>query len=223
MDIVIFEDITTESAICEIEKKAENYEGLYVDMEVPEERKFVKGMASEINGVLKKLDRARIDKSKKYKVAVENEALLIKARLEEANKPFTLLIDEHKELRAKQLAKEKELQAAKDLAFQLPIDHEEAFAMNELHDFKVAEEVRKQKEHDEEIADHARQEEVNRQEREKQAEAERISKAESDRENVGSVRKAIKEQLMDKCKIDEKTAKSVVLALLKIDQVTINY
>ena len=227
MKISIFEGVTTEEALIDIEEEAKRHEGLYVEMEDPDQRKYVKDKASLINGLLKKLDRARIDKSKSYKITIEKEAAKIKHRLKVANKPFTLLIDAHKIVREKELAKEKEIQAAKDLAFQIPIDHEEALSMNKLFDFEKAELVRVQKERDETIASEAaakaKQQEIERQERETQAEADHLKKLSLDRGHVGAVRGQIKIKLMDHCGLDESTAKSVVKALLKISNVTINY
>ena len=156
MNIAIFEDITTESALCALEKESETYTGLYVEMDQPEQRKFVKGKAVLITDLLKKLDRARIEKSRDYKILVEAEAKSIKKRLENANKPFTLLIDEYKIVREKQLAEEKAKAEAKALAKQIPIDHDEALLMNKMFNFEKAEAVRQEKAQQELIEERAR-------------------------------------------------------------------
>lgn len=158
MEIKIFESVTTEQSLCEIEKEAEKYDGLYVEMENSDERKFVKDKASLIGSLLKKIDRVRIDVSKEYKIKVESEAKSIKERLELANKPFTALIEDYKLFREKQLLKEKKLQAAKDLAFQLPLDHDDAILMNKMFNFEIAEKAREQQERDQAIADNAKKE-----------------------------------------------------------------
>jgi hypothetical protein len=142
MNISIFQDVTTEESLLALEKSAETYENLYVEMDQPEQRKFVKEQAAHIIGVLKKLDRVRIDKSRDYKVMVEAEAGLIKARLEGANKPFTDLIDEYKIVREKELAKQKAREAAKQLLIQFPIDHADGLLMNKMFDFEKAEAIR---------------------------------------------------------------------------------
>jgi hypothetical protein len=142
MNISIFQDVTTEESLLALEKSAETYENLYVEMDQPEQRKFVKEQAAHIIGVLKKLDRVRIDKSRDYKVQVEAEAGLIKARLEGANKPFTDLIDEYKIVRENELAKQKAREAAKQLAIQIPIDHDDGLLMNKMFDFEKAEAIR---------------------------------------------------------------------------------
>jgi len=131
MSIIIFEEVTTESALQEIEANGKKYEGLYVEMDNAPERKYVKGMASEISSMLKKLDRARIDKSKEYKQKVEAEALAIKSRLEKANEPFTLLIDEYAAKRADILAKEKAARDAIELRQQIAQDHEFALLLDD--------------------------------------------------------------------------------------------
>ena len=130
MNVIIFEDVTTESALLEIEANGKKYEGLYVEMDNAPERKYVKGMASEISDMLKKLDRARIDKSKDYKRQVESEALAIKSRLEKANEPFTLLIDEYAAKRANILAKEKAARDAIELNQKIKQDHEFALLLD---------------------------------------------------------------------------------------------
>jgi hypothetical protein len=142
MNISIFQDVTTEESLLALEKSAETYENLYVEMDQPDQRKFVKEQAAHIFGVLKKLDRVRIDKSRDYKVMVEAEAGLIKARLEGANKPFTDLIDEYKIVREKELAKQKAREAEKQLAIQIPIDHADGLLMNKMFDFEKAEAIR---------------------------------------------------------------------------------
>lgn len=102
-EVTIFTDITTEHALLAIEEDAKTYTGLYVDMNEAKGRKFVKESAANIGDILKRLDRARIDKAKDFKAQVEKEAEAIRFRLEEANKPFTLLIDEYNAERKKVL------------------------------------------------------------------------------------------------------------------------
>lgn len=96
-DIVIFKDMTTEEKLSQIEEQSKQFEGLVVDMSKPSERKKVKESASVITNILKKLDRARIDRKKEYAQQVEDEAAFIRKRLESANAPLTALIDAHKE------------------------------------------------------------------------------------------------------------------------------
>jgi len=102
-EVTIFTDITTEHALLAIEEDAKTYTGLYVDMNEAKGRKFVKESAANIGDILKRLDRARIDKTKDFKAQVEQEAAAIRFRLEEANKPFTLLIEEYNAERKKVL------------------------------------------------------------------------------------------------------------------------
>jgi len=123
MEVIIFKELTTDEYLTQLEEKAKEYEGLYVDMENAKERKFVKDKAHDIQQLLKKIDRKRIDESKEYKVKVEAEAALITERLQAANAPFQFLIDQHKAERAKILAEEKAIREAEELAVQIQVDH----------------------------------------------------------------------------------------------------
>ena len=116
MSIVLFKEITTEDVLLELEAEGKKYEGLYVDMEDKKQRKYVKDSAALVNGLLKKVERARIDKSKEYKANVEAEAKEITARLEAANAPFSLLIEAHSESRKQILAEEKRVEEVKEAA-----------------------------------------------------------------------------------------------------------
>lgn len=328
-EIVIFKDLTTEEKLQEIEKQPEKYKGLIVDMNKPAERKNVKDSASLINGILKTIDRARIDKAKDFKSQVEAEAELIRARLENANKPLTALIDAHAEEQRIIREAEKQRQESIDQAFAKLTDSAmEAIGqtstvietiIEEIQDYsfdplvfqdrtedavkkqlelldklnnmlngaiaqeetetklaKLAEMEAAQKKADEETEQAIRDEgirakaqaeahqrnaelldQANRREEQakldaekaaKQAEfdklaaieqakkdavaeqhriaeveAERLRKLEANKKHAGAVRGEIKTHLMQECGIDEKTAISVVKALLKTERVTINY
>ena len=151
MNIAIFKEITTENALRQLEEDGLKYTGLFVDMDNLEERKYVKESAALITGLLKNLDRSRIDKSREYKNSVEAEASDIKSRLEEANKPFTLLLDEHKAKRAKILADKKAIEDAKALAIQIEQDHEQAIMEDKVAMFEKAERVRLKADHEAEL------------------------------------------------------------------------
>lgn len=202
MSVVIFQDLTTDEYLCKIENDAKQYSGLWVDMDDKNQRKFVKDNASLINGLLKKLERARIDKSKEYKAKVEEEAKRIRERLEAANKPLTELIDAHKEKRAKELAEIKAREEAEALKIQIEKDHEEAIMMEKLRVFEIEEEKRKQQERDEQIAkeaaERAEREKIEAEERAEQAERDRIlaeAKAKRDAEEAEKRAKEREEKL----------------------------
>ena len=135
-EVKLFRELTTEEALASLEADAANQEGLYVDMSESKARKYIKGQALLINGLLKKLDRARIDK-----VEIELEAGSIKARLEAANKPFTLLIDGYNEERAKILAEEKRVNEARLAEIQYGRDYDEAVSLARLFDLEAKEAV----------------------------------------------------------------------------------
>ncbi len=140
MKLQIFNELTTEEQIVEIEKASEVYNGMIVDMDDADERRDVKAKASEINNILKKLDRKRIDIAKDYKKQVDLEAGVIVSRLEAANKPLTSLIDQYNVERAKILKLEKEAEAKRKLIIQIKKDHEEALNLNIQFDIDKAEE-----------------------------------------------------------------------------------
>ena len=180
MDIVLFNELTTEDQLSELEAKAKKYEGLWVDMNEKEQRKIIKDDASYINGLLKKLDRKRIDLSKDYKANVEKQAASIKARLEAANKHYTLLIDEHNAERAKVLQAEKDRLAKVELKARIEVDHEFGLLMNKNYAAEKALEIQKKKEYEERIAKEASDRAIE-QERIKQA---NIKQAEINAENA---------------------------------------
>ena len=130
MDIVIFKDITTSDYLDQLKEESEKYTGLYVDMNDKEQRKYVKDKAVDINQLVKKVERKRIDESANYKIKVDAEAADISERLAIANLPFTLLIDEHKEERKKILDAENAEKAAKILSAKIEDDHEFALLIN---------------------------------------------------------------------------------------------
>ena len=228
MNIALFNDLTTDEYLTQLEEEGKKYEGLYVDMTNAPERKYVKEKAQSINDLLKKLDRARIDLSKDYKAKVEKEASLIKERLESANEPFTLLINEYKAERAKILAEEKKKEDARLLAIQKEDDHEMALLINKTYEFDKTEQLRLQKEHDEKIASEAAAEAIE-QEKQRAARLEQIKKIEEQERlrNIEHVRGFNSDALNDLINLglEEEIAKVVVMAIAKgrISHVTINY
>ena len=151
MNIDIFKDLTTAEQVNALIAESKTYDGLYVDMNNAKERKFVKDKADEINQLLKKVDRKRIDVAKEFKVSVESEAKLITEKLELANLPFTALIDEHKAERKKILDAEKAVADAKAAASQYLIDHEFGLLMNGKFDADMLELAVEQLERDEKL------------------------------------------------------------------------
>lgn len=153
--ITLFKEITTEAALVAIEKESEKWDGLYCDLDNKEERKFVKEQSRSIENIRKRLDSARISKTKDYRQQVEAEAKAIDERLVKSNAPFITLIDEYKEKRAKVLADIKAEQDAKDRFFERGVQHEEAILLNKVFDMELKEKIADQKERDRMIADEA--------------------------------------------------------------------
>ena len=151
MSVVLFKDLTTDEHLTELEANAEEYNGLYVDMEVSEQRKYVKGKAADIKDIIKRVNSARINKSKDYRVLVEAEAASIIARLEKANEPFTLLIEDYDAARKTILDAEKASKLAIEAAAQKVIDHEYAILLDKSYLADKLEAEKLQFEHDEKI------------------------------------------------------------------------
>lgn len=228
MEIALFNDVTTEDILQAIEADGKKYEGLYVDMYNAPERKYVKENAAKITDIIKKLDRARIDKSKAYKEQVEKEFADIKERLEIANEPFTLLLDEYKEQRAKELAAKKAIEDARLLKLQIEDDHEMALLINKTYEYDKAEELKAKQEHEERIAKEAaeraiEQERIN-QENIKQAEINAENARIANFEHVRTVNRSALNDLVE-LGLTESNAMIVVKAIAKklISNVTINY
>jgi len=239
MDLALFQEITTEEALQAIEAEAKTYQGLYVDMNNAPERKYVKEKASDIASLLKRLDRARIDKAKSYKIEVESQAQAIKDRLEEANRPFTSLIDEYAEARKKVLAEKKAIEDAKELVMQIERDHEEAITINKVFAFEKAERERLQKQRDDAIrqeaaeqakaqAEHDAEQRLQRIERDRlQKEAEEKAEIERRERDVSHKREVNRKivSALAKHDVDETLAKFIVTAIAKgeIPNLKINY
>jgi hypothetical protein len=151
MNVTLFKDLTTDERLTELEANAEEYNGLYVDMEVAEQRKYVKGKAADIKEIIKAVNSARIKKAKDYRVLVEAEAASIITRLEKANEPFTLLIDEYDTSRKVILDAEKASKLAIENAVQKELDHEFAILLDKSYLADKMEAERIQLEHDENI------------------------------------------------------------------------
>ena len=142
MNIAIFKEVTTTEQIAKLHAESEKYTGLYVDMNIPEQRKYVKEQADTINQLLKLVDKKRIAESKRYKSEVEKEAADIVERLKIANLPFTLLIDEYKLERKKILDDEKRVIELRNLSIQKEDDHEMGLLINKTYEFDKTEQLR---------------------------------------------------------------------------------
>jgi hypothetical protein len=151
MLVTIFKDVTTEEALVEIEAEAASYQGLFVEMEDPNQRRFVKEKASEIKGILKKLKATGIEIRKDDASKVVEEESKVRGRLEKANEPFTLLLDDWEAERKRVLDLAKEKKRQEDLYIQAGLDHEFALLLDKsyLADKLAAEKA--QRDHDEKI------------------------------------------------------------------------
>jgi len=229
MSIVLFSEITTEKYLAELEDQSKKYhEGLYADMSDAPQRKHVKDSAAHINDLLKKLDRARIDKKKEYSAKVEKEAGAIRIRLEKANSPFTKLIDEWNDKRAEILAEEKRAREAKELAGQIEKDHDYALLLDAQ---MVAERMQREKEkaeHEQKLKDDAAAKAVEDHKLEIEREEKRRINEENarlaNREHLANINNGVAYQLK-LIGLSEEQAKNVVIAIAKgdINNVSIKY
>ncbi len=239
MNIAIFKEVTTEEALQELEAEAVKYQGLYVDMNNPPERKYVKDKASLIAGLLKKVDRVRIDKSRDYKIMVEAGAATISERLSAANSPFTALITAYNEERAVILAEKKAIEDAASLVIEIANCHDEALLVNKVFAFERAEEIRLQKERDDAIRAEAAKEATEIAERQAKfiadkIESDRLAAVEKERlsklarENDTNHKREVNRKIVSALalhNVDETLAKFIVTAIAKgeIPNLKINY
>ena len=151
MNVTIFKELTTTEHLADLQANSDQYIGLYVDMNIAEQRKYVKNKAVEIKDIIKAVNAARIKKTKDYKKLVDAEAVDIVAALEKANEPFTLLIDGYDAERKVILDAQKASKLAIENAAQKLTDHELALLIDKsyLADKLAAEKA--QAEHDEAI------------------------------------------------------------------------
>ena len=133
MNVAIFKELTTTEHLADLQANSNEYIGLYVDMNIAEQRKYVKNKAVEIKDIIKSVNSARIKKAKDYKKLVDVEAVDIIAALEKANEPFTLLIDDYDAERKVILDAQKASKLAIENAAQKLIDHEFALLIDKSY------------------------------------------------------------------------------------------
>lgn len=219
MKIALFNTTVTELALREIELEAEKYDGLVVDMNDKEARKFVKEQAADAIKLIKVIDRARIDLTANYKADAEKEAKAIIARIQIANGTFQGLLDAHKAERAAILAAEKAKKQAIEDAIQLELDHENGLMMNKVHDFEAISLKEAKERHEKLIADNAAKQAVI-------DEANRIKAAEAEQKRIDDLRAAdaehrklvniaAKQALIALAGLSDKEAENVIIAIAR--------
>lgn len=158
MNVAIFQDIANQEKLDAIKANGEKLQGIYLDMEDPEQRKYVKAQASEINEIIKRGERARIDKIKYETLKVNSEWAWIKPQLEAANEPLTLLIDGYAAQRKEILNAEKARKAAVELAIKKDIDHDTALMLDKVYLIEKREREEAQAAHENSIREKAQKE-----------------------------------------------------------------
>jgi hypothetical protein len=212
-----YREVTTEAILVELEADAQKHVGLWVDMNNSQERKYVKDKAALGKSLIKKLDRSRIDQSAAHKLMLDNEAETIRLRLEDIISPYTVLINLHADEQKVIRDKAKARQDAIDLAFEIERDHDYALLMDAQVMRDKAYAIQAQMDRDAIIAtqaaDLARQEMQRQQEAKERAEAAAVAARLADKESVGKILRAAKEDLMLIEGVDEALAKSIVLSI----------
>jgi hypothetical protein len=224
-------EVTTEAILVDLEADAQKHIGLWVDMNNSQERKYVKDKAALGKSLIKKLDRSRIDQSAAHKLMLDTEAETIRLRLEDIISPYTVLINLHADEQKVIRDKAKARQDAIDLAFEIERDHDYALLMDAQVMRDKADAIQAQMDRDaiiatqaadlatqaadlvSQAADLARQKMQRQQEAKERAESAAVAARLADIENVSSVLRAAKEDLMLIEGVDEALAKSIVLSI----------
>lgn len=200
-------------------------EALNIDKNISDGRQVLINEIEKIEKQIKDNEELEKLRSEKAEEEVKEQARLAEISKKEHEEKIAKEAAEAAEQKAKQAeqdkidAQERAEQAEKDKALaeaKVKSDAEQA-EKDRIEAAKQAE-IRA-----EQAAEQAKQNEITRQENEKAAKEETQRKIESNKRHVGSVRREIKEHIMEKCEIDEPLAKNIVLALLKTERVTINY
>jgi hypothetical protein len=229
MEIAIFNKITTEGVITSIEENSKKYHvGFYADMNNAPERKLVKESASEIGGIIKELEAARISITKANTLAVNKEHKLILERLTVANAPFQVLIDEYAAQRKKILADEKRVVELRAAMVQKKDDHEMGLLINKTFEYDKAEQLQAEQQIQFEIktlaAENAKinQERINEKEKQDNINAENARLA--DAEHVRSVNRGVF-KAMTNAGLNKEASRIATQALIDnaIPSTTINY
>jgi hypothetical protein len=227
--IAIFTEITTEEVLQALEAEGKKYAGLHVDMSEAEPRKYVKDAAANIKAMLKHLDSQRIIKTRDFRNNVEKEAAAIKQRLEDANAPYTLLIDAYAHDCKVIRDEENAIHAAISLQLEIEDNHEYALLMDAKVMADKAEAVQAQKERDERIATEAASAAVEKERRDREFEEAKIRRGHEQRDNdmahKARVNNDILFALLEVPHMEDSTARAIIKAIYnnQIPSVTINY
>ena len=236
MEIAIFNKITTEGVITSIEENSKKYHvGFYADMNNAPERKLVKESASEIGGIIKELEAARISITKANTLAVNKEHKSILERLTVANAPFQTLIDEYAAQRKKILADEKRVAELRAAMVQKEDDHEMGLLINKTFEYDRQQALQAQAKREEmlrvereEYADQQVKAAIKQQEDQLKKEEQSNINAENARlankSHVGNVNRGVLRDLMY-LGLTEADGKALIRAIFKneISNITINY
>jgi hypothetical protein len=228
MNVTIFKGLTTDEHLDDLEAKSEEYNGLYVDMNIAKQRKYVKDKAADIKSMEKMIVAGAITKIKQARDLIKDEESYVLNRLAKINEPFTLLIDDFAAERKHILDAEKAKKLAIEKAAQKEVDHEWAIILDKsyLADKLAAEKA--QAERDEAIrvdaANRATQAAQNAQAATNRAIAQDAANRLADSNNVRLVQRAIFSGFIN-AGLDKDAATKATQATIDntIPHITINY
>lgn len=247
MEIKVFNGLSVEDRLKQIEENAGCYDLSEIDMNNKDDRAFIKGEASDVKKLIDKINRKRIDVKKEYGNKVETEAKYIIDRLSGAASEFTVLIDAYNAERKVILDAEKARKQAILDAEQKELDHETAILEDKARTLDKIEQEKLQKERDEQLLkqaeedkkialqlaeerrladiEKAKQGAIKQQEiKEEQARRNKMLR-EQDENHRKSVNLNVINALVAECDIDRATAIKVVTVAMngKLPKLTINY
>jgi hypothetical protein len=133
MNIEIFKELTTDEHLTREEVKSEEYIGLYVDMQIAEQRKYVKDKVYDIKELEKRIKAAAIAKIKASRDVIKEEEAHVLNRTAKIKEPFTLLIDDYNAERKLVLDAEKLRKAYVEAAINKESDHEYAILLDKSY------------------------------------------------------------------------------------------
>lgn len=153
-------------------------------------------------------ERERLEREDaiRKEAAARAEAEAEQAKKDQAEAEERAKQAEFDRVEAEKNAKAAEKKAAEDAA----AEHErvEAEKIEAAKQAKINEEIAA-----EAAAEQARQEEIERQEKAKQKEADELAERQANEKHIGKIRSEAKNDLMSICKLDEDTAKAIIMAI----------
>lgn len=117
-------------------------EGIWLDMEDKEQRKIAKDGVKDVNEIIKKIDRARIDANKAYAEQVNETAEILKSKIMNSANAVIELVDEYEKPIKEQQKADREAKKTQELESKNKYAKFELFTqLEELIGFEYAEKI----------------------------------------------------------------------------------